>query len=463
MDLEDIIQRVSMLETCVTGDVPFWETIENRLLEDCPAYVLGKKFTKEQQGLDELKDYVRSRFWFTYRKNFAPIGGTGPESDQGWGCMLRCAQMLLGETLLRRHIGRHYKWKVGVEPSGDYERILRMFFDEKTALYSIHQIAQMGVSEGKAVGEWFGPNTAAQVIKKLAVFDAWSNVAVHVAMDNIVVVRDVQTMATIVPPTDAVKLIMADGNVDESHLRQEPVNEKSGRNRSSTSFSVNPDEWRPLLLIIPLRLGLRTINKCYLGAIQEVFKLDSCVGIIGGRPNHALYFLGIAGQKVFFFSCFVMNPEGEESDVIKQPSPESKGPSTSSPRAFAYGFDDGFSQLEELEPLPSSTSNDELKLDDSTYHCQMLLHIDYDLVDPSLALAFFCETAEEFDKLTVQLREKVFPASSPPLFELLEKRPSYWPPFEPYVGVKAKIEMNEFDDMGAPNYDIDDGFELLEE
>lgn len=40
-----------------------------------------------------------------------------------------------------------------------------MFEDKKSAPYSIHQIALMGVSYGKQVGEWFGPNTIAQVLK----------------------------------------------------------------------------------------------------------------------------------------------------------------------------------------------------------------------------------------------------------------------------------------------------------
>lgn len=46
-----------------------------------------------------------------------------------------------------------------------YRRILRLFQDTKMATYSIHQMAQMGVSEGKEVGQWFGPNTVAQVLK----------------------------------------------------------------------------------------------------------------------------------------------------------------------------------------------------------------------------------------------------------------------------------------------------------
>uniref|UniRef100_A0A0M3INU7 Cysteine protease n=1 Tax=Ascaris lumbricoides TaxID=6252 RepID=A0A0M3INU7_ASCLU len=57
------------------------------------------------------------------------------------------------------------------------------------------------------------------------------------------------------------------------------------------------EQWRPLLIIVPLRLGLTSINRCYLPAIEAFFQLPQCTGIIGGRPNHALYFIGIAGEQ----------------------------------------------------------------------------------------------------------------------------------------------------------------------
>ena len=55
----------------------------------------------------------------------------------------------------------------------------------------IFQIAAMGVSEGKPIGSWFGPNTIAQVLRKLTIYDEWTNMAVHVALDNTLIIDDI--------------------------------------------------------------------------------------------------------------------------------------------------------------------------------------------------------------------------------------------------------------------------------
>lgn len=46
-----------------------------------------------------------------------------------------------------------------------YLKVVNRFEDSRKSPFSIHQIAMMGDSEDKRVGEWFGPNTVAQVLK----------------------------------------------------------------------------------------------------------------------------------------------------------------------------------------------------------------------------------------------------------------------------------------------------------
>ena len=104
--------------------------------------------------------------------------------------MLRVSQSVLAQAFCKLHLGRDWRWNYtdsiaiqklieenDQQANGEqtkpteyekyckYRQIVKLFADIKTAPYSIHQIALMGACEGKNVGEWFGPNTVAQVLK----------------------------------------------------------------------------------------------------------------------------------------------------------------------------------------------------------------------------------------------------------------------------------------------------------
>ncbi|CAN7996714.1 unnamed protein product [Ixodes hexagonus] len=271
------------IAACLTYEVGVVEYDDFKPSED-PVYILGTKYSTLHE-LDDLRSDVASKIWLTYRKNFPAIGGTGPTSDSGWGCMLRCGQMVLAQALVRRHLGREWRWEPGTE-NKDYLYILRMFQDKKNCTFSIHQIAQMGVSEGKTVGEWFGPNTVAHVIRKLAIFDKWSSLAVHVAMDNTVIISEIKRACK----TDNSRPLQSVGA--DGFVRNRTISEPSQPSWEGS--------WKPLLLFIPLRLGLSEINPIYICGLKRTFALKQSLGIIGGKPNHALYFIGVVGEELVF-------------------------------------------------------------------------------------------------------------------------------------------------------------------
>uniref|UniRef100_A0A671PLY3 Cysteine protease n=1 Tax=Sinocyclocheilus anshuiensis TaxID=1608454 RepID=A0A671PLY3_9TELE len=378
----------------------FSEFLEDLPDVDEPVWILGACYDLKEKS--ELLSDVRSRLWFTYRKKFSPIGGTGPSSDAGWGCMLRCGQMILAQALVCRHLGRDWRWDPEKRQPKEYHRILHCFLDKKDSCYSIHQMAQMGVGEGKSVGEWYGPNTVAQVLKKLALFDDWNTMAVYVSMDNTVVIEDISKCLFLISHF-------------KSHLfiyGKEPVNGEK------TSSSPLPLDWRPLLLVIPLRMGINSINPVYIQAFKECFKMPQSCGVLGGKPNLAYYFIGFIDDELIY-----LDPHTTQQAV-----------DTESGSA----------------------------VDDQSYHCQRTPHrMKITSLDPSVALGFFCKSEEDFDSWCDLVQQELLKKRNLRMFELVEKHPSHWPPFVPPTKPEVQTTGAEFIESPDKLFESEEEFEIL--
>jgi cysteine protease ATG4 len=82
---------------------------------------------------------------------------------------------------------------------------------------------------------------------------------------------------------------------DESLNRFNRSCQVIGRDRHSTFISK---AWaNSVLVIVNLRLGIDKINDAYFPVIKRYMKIHQFVGLIGGQPNKAFYFVGLKDDK----------------------------------------------------------------------------------------------------------------------------------------------------------------------
>lgn len=63
---------------------------------------------------------------------------------------------------------------------------------------------------------------------------------------------------------------------------------------------------------------------------------------------------------------------------------------------------------------------------DETYHQKFAARINFEKMDPSLALCFLCKTRTEFDELCAKLKSDIISTGSQPLFEITETSQTPW-------------------------------------
>lgn len=76
--------------------------------------------------------------------------------------------------------------------------------------------------------------------------------------------------------------------------------------------------WKPLLLIVPLRLGLNEVNPIYIDGLKKCFQIPGSIGMIGGRPNQALYFIGFVGDDALFLDPHTTQRAGSVGQKLEQ-------------------------------------------------------------------------------------------------------------------------------------------------
>jgi len=152
-------------------------------------------------------------------------------------------------------------------------------------------------------------------------------------------------------------------------------------------------KWRPLIIFIPLRLGLESFNTDYVNSLLKVFEIPQTLGIMGGKPKSSLYFVGHQDHDVIY-----LDPHTTQKSTPKEES----------------------------------------------YHFKSPLKIHVSKIDPSMALGFLCSTRKDFDEFC-ELAQKNLSGSSHPLLSIRPNKPQ-----------EHDLDIISFDDLSEGKHDTED-------
>ncbi|OMP07953.1 Peptidase C54 [Corchorus olitorius] len=307
-------------------------------------------------GLAGFKQDFSSRILMTYRKGFDAIEDTKITSDLGWGCMLRSSQMLVAQALLFHRLGR--SWRKPLQKPFDqaYIEILHQFGDSKDTAFSIHSLLQAGKIYGLAAGSWVGPYAMCRSWESLARCKREENDLEHQSLPM------------------AVYVVSGD---EDGERGGAPVVCIEDASRHCFEFSRGQADWTPILLLVPLVLGLDKVNPRYIPSLQATFMFPQCLGILGGKPGASTYIVGVQEENAFY-----LDPH-------------------------------------EVQPV-ANLSLDNLEADTSSYHCDIIRHIPLESIDPSLAIGFFCRDKDDFDNFCLRASKLADGSNGAPLFTVAQ-------------------------------------------
>ncbi|CAH1761371.1 5078_t:CDS:10 [Entrophospora sp. SA101] len=284
---------------------------------------LGPLTINQKKLMDFLLDF-QSRIFCCYRKEYPPIEPSFHTTDTGWGCMHRTGQSLLAQGFLIVLLGRDWRLH-NVQNDIEkftYRKILSWFVDnpDPEHYYSIHNIARIGISLDKKIGDWFGPSTIAHSLKRLSLTHKDCPLSIYVPSNN---------------------TIYRDELFGEMKL------------------------WKPVLILLSVRLGTDKLNQKYSGNLKALFTFPQFLGIAGGRPGRSLYFVAVQDDDLLYLDPHFVRP------VIN---------------------------------LNKST---EFPIED--YHSTIVRAMDISEMDPSMLLGFLCKNRQDFDDFCERIEKETEP------------------------------------------------------
>uniref|UniRef100_A0A673G5I4 Cysteine protease n=1 Tax=Sinocyclocheilus rhinocerous TaxID=307959 RepID=A0A673G5I4_9TELE len=359
----DEVDRLKAKFMSAWNNVKYGWTVKSKTTfnKTSPLILLGQSYLFNSEGVDRFRQAFVSCVWLTYRREFPQLEGSSLTTDCGWGCMLRSGQMLLAQGLLQHLMLPDWRWAdypssgsseghrrtPGGRPAASHEpqvealhrKVVSWFGDHPSAPFGVHQLVELGKESGKRAGDWYGPSVVAHMLRKaVARTTEFHNLAVYVAQDCTVYKGDIMRLCE--------------------------LSESGGTG------------WKSVIILVPVRLGGESLNPSYI----ECVKLKCCIGIIGGKPKHSLFFIGFQDEQLLYLDPHYCQPV---VDVTQ-----------------------GNFSLE-------------------SFHCNSPRKMNFSRMDPSCTIGFYAQTKRDFESLCSAVSEVSALSSSKekyPIFTFVEGR-----------------------------------------
>ncbi|XP_069009261.1 cysteine protease ATG4C isoform X2 [Embiotoca jacksoni] len=235
-----------------------------------------------------------------------------------------------------------------------YHRTLVSWFgDNPMAQLGLHRLIRLGLTMGKQAGDWYGPAVVAHILKKAveeAMDPGLAGITAYVSQDCTVYSADV------VDCHGAPGAGQASGSTSDAPPL--PQNDQPG------SAPTSPDN-RAVVILIPVRLGGEKTNPEYFDFAKSILSLDYCIGIIGGKPKQACYFVGFQDDSLIY-----MDPH------------------------YCQSFVD--------------VSSGDFPL--QSYHCPSPKKMPFSKMDPSCTIGFYSRSAQDYERIQQELSKVLQPS-----------------------------------------------------